>query len=570
MMFFDILIYTASLLFAMLAIGFCIFSHELGHFLAARWRGLHIDAFSIGFRPIWRKKVNGIEYRIGWLPFGGYVELPQIDATDQIPKAADGTELARAKPLDRIITAAAGPFFNIISGLLVACVVWAVGMPRTSPRMSEITVMTVNAQSPEYQAGLRSGDTIVKVNGKPFNSTWVEFVNSILFTIGDVEYGVRRDGRDLSVRFAPQPNPDAPGSLRHEKVAYPFFRPLIPIAFSEVAKGSPAERAGIVPGDMLIYVNDELALGIEDIQMAFNLAAGEPVKLTLENAEGVRREVEVTPETIPGGQAYTRYLVGINMRPASQGVMVDSVRAKWPAAKAGISGGDLILSINGEKISSPEAMQNALSKYKDQPLEMVVFRDGKILPPFKLTARAVEPRTIGITVDIREHPSPAKQFVSMLEQSYKTLRNMSFWVGKKMGLTEKASSLNPTHISGPLGMGMVLFQSVESGSLITGIYFIALISFALAIFNLLPLPVLDGGHVAFGLFELIFRRPVPTVIIKGLSAVFVVLLIALMLFATYIDGRRLYRNRFADGEPAPNPAVENNNADAARETTAQP
>ena len=110
-----------ALFFVVFFIGLCIFSHELGHFLAARWRKLHIDAFSIGFRKVWAKKINGVEYRIGCIPLGGYVELPQVDATDEIPKSADGTELQRAKPLDRIITAVAGPLFNVIFGLLLGC-----------------------------------------------------------------------------------------------------------------------------------------------------------------------------------------------------------------------------------------------------------------------------------------------------------------------------------------------------------------------------------------------------------------------------------------------------------------
>ena len=90
----DILLSIGALFFVFIAIGFCIFSHELGHFLAAKWRGMHIDAFSLGFRPFWKKKINGVEYRLGWLPFGGYVELPQVDATDAVPKAADGTILS--------------------------------------------------------------------------------------------------------------------------------------------------------------------------------------------------------------------------------------------------------------------------------------------------------------------------------------------------------------------------------------------------------------------------------------------------------------------------------------------
>ena len=97
-------------------------------------------------------------------------------------------------------------------------------------------------------------------------------------------------------------------------------------------------------------------------------------------------------------------------------------------------------------------------------------------------------------------------------------------------------------MSGPLGMGMVLFTSVRHSSFVSAVYFMVIISFALAIFNLFPLPVLDGGHITFGLIEIIFRRPLPTVVIKGLSTVFVVLLIGLMVYVTFSDGRRLLRN----------------------------
>ena len=228
MTFSELLLNIGSLAFVFIAVGFCIFSHELGHFLAAKWRGLHIDAFSLGFRPIWKKKVNGVEYRIGWLPFGGYVELPQVDATDATPKAADGTELPRAKAIDRIITAVAGPLFNILSGLLIACFVWYVGMPQDTPKMREITVMEVEPGSPEYQAGLRPGDKIVKLNGEPFFSTWSNFVSKILFAIGKVDLEVIRDGKPVTVSYVPVDNPKAPGSLGAEKIAWPFFTPPKP------------------------------------------------------------------------------------------------------------------------------------------------------------------------------------------------------------------------------------------------------------------------------------------------------------------------------------------------------
>ena len=73
----------------------------------------------------------------------------------------------------------------------------------------------------------------------------------------------------------------------------------------------------------------------------------------------------------------------------------------------------------------------------------------------------------------------------------------------------------------------------------TGLYFVVVISFALAIFNLLPLPVLDGGHIVFGLIELVFRKPLPTSLVKVLNAVFIGLLLMLMLYVSYFDVRRM-------------------------------
>ena len=155
----NILSIIGSLVFVFVAIGLCIFSHELGHFLAGKWRGLHIDAFSLGFKPFWRKKINGVEYRLGYLPFGGYVELPQIDATDEVPKSADGKELPRAKAIDRVITAVAGPLFNILFGLLAGTLIYFVGMPSDTAKMREMTVNHVDEKGPEYAAGLRKGDS---------------------------------------------------------------------------------------------------------------------------------------------------------------------------------------------------------------------------------------------------------------------------------------------------------------------------------------------------------------------------------------------------------------------------
>ncbi len=146
-MFWEILRIVGAVVFAIFFLGMCVFVHELGHFLVAKWRGLHIIAFSLGFKKAWGKKINGVDYRIGWIPAGGYVDLPQIDTTD-VAKDEDGNELPPAKPLDRLLTAAAGPVFNILFGLLLGCVVWYFGMPAETPRYESMVVESLIVDSP--------------------------------------------------------------------------------------------------------------------------------------------------------------------------------------------------------------------------------------------------------------------------------------------------------------------------------------------------------------------------------------------------------------------------------------
>lgn len=537
-MFWEILRIVGAVVFAIFFLGMCVFVHELGHFLVAKWRGLHIIAFSLGFKKAWGKKINGVDYRIGWIPAGGYVDLPQIDTTD-VAKDEDGNELPPAKPLDRLLTAAAGPVFNILFGLLLGCVVWYFGMPAETPRYESMVVESLIVDSPEYRAGLRPGDEIVKFNGENFNYTWNDLKKEIMLAIGEVTLTVNRNGETLEITYQPTPNPYVAPELRRENIAIPFFEPKVPLAVRPM-EDSPAERAGIINGDELVSVN---GIELKDFsQLAFFVAEHGANELTL----AVRRGKEIktfslVPEKLalnpaaPDGEWNSGFLIYDN--PEDKSVKVGFVVAGSPADKAGITEGDTIIDIDGQPVSGAVGLFEKIAGAGGVEHQLKIKRGGETfdvsVTPVKLGVYGV-----GVQLGMLEYPSPFRQFAYVWEMSFRSLRNISISLANKLNLTEQQSTVSARNLSGPLGIVSMMYKTAHY-SLITGIYFVVFVSFALAIFNLLPLPVLDGGHIFFAAIELIFRHPVPKWLVKNLSLIFIVLLFSAMALLTMLDVMRL-------------------------------
>src|SRR6516164_4852045 len=120
------------LLEVLIIFNLLIVVHEVGHFLAARWRGLYIEKFGVWFgKPIWKKTVHGVQYSLGSLPFGGFVALPQLAPMDIIEGKADidRAKLPPVSAIDKIIVAVAGPLFSVLLAFVIAALIWAVGYP---------------------------------------------------------------------------------------------------------------------------------------------------------------------------------------------------------------------------------------------------------------------------------------------------------------------------------------------------------------------------------------------------------------------------------------------------------
>ena len=209
--------------------------HELGHFLAARWRGLVIEKFGVWFgKPLWKKTINGVQYSLGSLPLGGFVALPQLAPMDIIEgeTETDRAALPRISALDKIIVAIAGPFFRMLLALVFDGIVWAVGHPVSESDMTTV-IGFVEPDSPGEKAGLQAGDKILAVDGNRvtrFSGMNDSVTWNVIRSEGDtIPFLVERNGRQLSFSVVPYKAPSSGWRRKsvRQVLIYPATSPVI-------------------------------------------------------------------------------------------------------------------------------------------------------------------------------------------------------------------------------------------------------------------------------------------------------------------------------------------------------
>ena len=191
-----------SFIVSLLVLSFLIFFHELGHFLAARFFGVKVEVFSIGFgKKIYQKVYKGTVYCISSIPLGGYVQMKGQDDTDPLKRSSDIDSYNSKKPWQRIIILFAGPFANFLLAFLLYLTISFMGVVKLAPVIGK-----VQPNSPAFSAHLQAKDKIIAINGKKVQS-WDDLSDLIKNSRGTLEFAVQRGQNLLRVSITPKITP---------------------------------------------------------------------------------------------------------------------------------------------------------------------------------------------------------------------------------------------------------------------------------------------------------------------------------------------------------------------------
>jgi regulator of sigma E protease len=271
-------------------LGVLVFVHELGHFVVARWYGVRVLTFSLGFGPkLFKFTRGGTEYCLSVFPIGGYVKMAG-ENVDDVRTGAPDEFLSKSKWI-RFQVYIAGPAMNVLLAIVLLAGVRSQGADVPLYESSAPRIGTIKTDSPAAKADLQSGDLIVSVDGVPV-PTWEAFHMAVMPRARrELRLAVERNGQPLEVRVTP----DAFGRYEIGDLGVePILRPQI----TQVTEG-PAMRAGVVSNDVVVAVNGVRGLDHEKVIEQIRAHAGQPLRLTVER-NSRELDLEVVPEGAQG------------------------------------------------------------------------------------------------------------------------------------------------------------------------------------------------------------------------------------------------------------------------------
>jgi regulator of sigma E protease len=434
----------------LLAIAILVAVHEFGHFWVARMLGVKVLKFSIGFGKslfTWTRKNDPTEYSIGLIPLGGYVKM--LDEREGDVLESEKHQAFNQKSLSvRSAVVFAGPLFNFLFAIFAIWLVFVTGSDDISPKIGEVVENSI-----AEKAGFQSGDVLAQVDGKEVK-TWGQHQFYMLHQA--------MKGNSITV------------SVRNEQAGDRNIK----LDFGKLDQGS---------------------------------ISGQPITSQ------------------------------IGIWPPAPAATVTQVVEDSPAQKAGLMPGDTIVAMDGEEVQNWVDMATRISKRPGEKIDLSIIRNGNIIvvpvTTNTITLEGVDYGQVGLyrpqLEDIKLRFGPLESLWQSLDYNWR----MTVITVRSLGrmLTAQMSSEN---LSGPITIARIAGQTAESGYS-DFLKFLAIISISLGLLNLLPIPVLDGGHLMYFLFEAISgKEPSEKIMIWG-QQIGIGLIIMLMVLAFYNDIMRL-------------------------------
>lgn len=590
------LLYGLAVLFG---IGFLIFIHELGHCLCARWIGVRVEVFSLGFGPrLFGFERGGTDYRVSLVPLGGYVAVAGHDPGDRRYPAS--LCLWSKTVGQRALYFSGGVIMNMLFALITLPLVFRSGVEFVAPAVGQVV-----PGSPAWEAGLQPGDRIVALDGKPMYSFENLFVEVALASRRAVQLEVRRGEQTLLIEA--QPRFDADDGLAKLGITEPVEQAP---ATLQVLPGTAAHRAGLRNGDVLVAVDDRELLGREAAEALMRLddanqgraarlrvrRGGQELEFTVGPADPTdqvpaRIGVEPLARLIAGLRPGLPLVEDLGLQRGDRLLAVDGTPYRGPDLSVAATGGDrLRLRILRDGVerdlsapATPEArraLQHHVALAPDeqgmllmpregsparaaglQPGDHVVAVDGVAVPDWAALKQQVQDAAPGqeLLFDLRRDGQPLRLAITPQRQD----------TGIGAELTILRTEVRHDNLAAAVGAGFIAAGDlvkqlyVTLKRMITGqvaaknlggiitisrvsyhmaqwgpsrfLFFLAVLSINLAFINVLPIPVLDGGYLLFLMIEKIKGSPVSARMLGYSQMLGLVFVLALLVFVTYHD-----------------------------------
>ncbi|MEZ4704396.1 MAG: RIP metalloprotease RseP [Bdellovibrionota bacterium] len=532
----------SNVLIPILLFGILVFIHELGHFSVAKWSGVFVERFSIGFGPaIFRKKWGETEYALCLLPLGGYVKMrgEETIESEDAPHTNDPRSFDNQNVWTRIAIAIMGPVFNLVLPVILFTFLFLVGIPKISTQLGYTDPSQV-----AWQAGLRPGDRITSIQGQPV--TFWDDLSDIIQKRGGLETTIDfiRNGKPMSISLTPAMSPgrNAYGEevpVGKLGISPQEFLPAIAVTQQDTA----LMEKGFASGDVITSINGKKISHWWQVQ---DLASQEAIS----EMEVLRDDQTTLKATFENAQ-------DIQLRPLELMVSQSTPSESTPAL---IQSGDYVLRIDGAPISSWFDVQTQVQENQGQPMILSVLREEQeieltITPeektykdPITKEKKLVRQLGIGSMAKFAQVDTTNDQtsnlFVAMVrgtQESWNITRDTVIGMGKLF-----AGKVSVNSLGGPISIFSMASTSYKNGGWVSFFRLMAILSITLGVLNLLPVPVLDGGHLLFYFIEALKGSPVHIKVRQWAQQIGVVMVLGLMALVFYVDINRFFVDRIKD------------------------